>query len=120
MRRPKPKKRTGNPYLDRTEHPQHGQRSEKRVIRKMGARATIASGSTSRQKGDGRTEKHYIEAKATKHESYSVKLALLRETEKQALAVNRVPMLTISFVDESGQAKRSGDWVMVPLWSLDA
>ena len=104
---------TTNPYLTRT--PRHGQKSERRVVKKMGARRTIASGATDRQKGDGSTRKALIEAKATVKRSYSVKQETLEKLRLQALQEGKYPVLAVSFVTGDGRSIRNGDFVVLPL-----
>jgi hypothetical protein len=57
-----------------------------------------------------------IESKATTKESISLRKSWLTKITREALASNRAPALTVSFVLPSGEAARHGDWVVLPLW----
>lgn len=108
-----------NPVLRRLTKVRHGQASESRVINRLGARRTVASGALPTQKGDGRSKTEFIEAKATVKGSYSIKLALLHQITQQAVTINRYPVLTLSFTDGAGQAREFGDWVVLPMWAYE-
>jgi len=101
-----------NPYLN--DVPLHGQKSETRVIKDMGAQQTIASGSIDGMKSDGVLELFRIECKSTVNKSISLKEEWLQKIRLEALETNRTPILTISFVDSTGN-KRSNDWALIPL-----
>lgn len=109
----KPTKNT-NPFIDGVVH-RHGQKSEARTLKEMGARQTIASGSIPGLKSDGVMDKFRIECKATIHQSISVKLEWLKKIRKEALETNRCPVLTITFVDSEGNPDQyGGEWAMIP------
>ena len=103
-----------NPLL--TDVPVHGQKSEERVIKDMGAMQTIASGSIDGMKSDGVKESLWSECKATVKKSISLKHEWLLKIREEALATGKVPVLTISFVDGSGEAKAGGDFAVIPLY----
>lgn len=111
----KPVKRK-NPYAADVTNHTHGQTSEKRVVKIIGAVQVIASGAIEGLKSDGILEHFRIECKATIHQSISVKREWLMKIRKEALETNRCPVLTISFVDRQGQADQYGsEWAMIPL-----
>lgn len=111
-----------NPYLKRIEHKGatgHGNASEKRIIKKMGARGTPASGAVRGAKGDmtktAGTLKLRMEAKSTKNDSMSVELGWLVKIATEALNTASTPAITLSFVTGEGKARMHGDWVAVPM-----
>jgi len=95
---------------------EHGRRSEKRVAKSMGMKLTPASGALPGAKGDFRDGTYLVEAKSTVKDSISIKHAWLQKISQEAMNTNRVPLLHISFVVGSGQAKSEGDWIAVPAW----
>jgi len=99
-----------------TDVPLHGQKSEERVLKDMGAQQTIASGSIDGMKSDGIKNNLRIECKATVKKSISLKHDWLLKIREEALATNKIPVLTISFVDGDGQAKAGGDYAVIPLY----
>ena len=103
-----------NPLM--TDVPLHGQKSETRVVKDMGAMQTIASGSIDGMKSDGVKDNLRIECKATVKKSISIKHEWLLKIREEALATNKIPVLTISFVDGDGQAKAGGDFAVIPLY----
>jgi len=110
------KKTTKNKNPLMTDVPLHGQKSEERVIKDMGAQQTIASGSIDGMKSDGIKNNLRIECKATVKKSISLKHEWLLKIREEALATNKIPVLTISFVDGDGQAKAGGDYAVIPLY----
>lgn len=103
-----------NPLM--TDVPLHGQKSEERVIKDIGAIQTIASGSIDGMKSDGVKDNLRIECKATVKKSISLKHEWLLKIREEALATNKIPVLTISFVDASGESKAGGDFAVIPLY----
>jgi len=97
-----------------TDVPLHGQKSETRVLKNMGAVQTIASGSIDGMKSDGVLGQFRIECKSTTNKSMSLKEEWLQKIRVEALQTNLTPVLTISFVDSTGN-KRSNDWALIPL-----
>ncbi len=110
------KKTTKNKNPLMTDVPLHGQKSEERVLKDMGAQQTIASGSIDGMKSDGIKNNLRIECKATVKKSISLKHDWLLKIREEALATNKIPVLTISFVDGDGQAKAGGDYAVIPLY----
>lgn len=109
-----------NPLLARYGKPRHGQRSERRVAKKLGSRPNPGSGALPGAKGDVTRPKFLIELKATGKESYRIEKKVLDKIKKEALDKNRVPALGVSFVTESGEARENGDWIALPLWFFRA
>ena len=99
-----------------------GRVSEERVVDLLyGAKATTNSGTMAGDKADWVMDQgpSYFnfrgECKATLAESLGVKRDWLLKIAQEALETNKQPALVVSFVTENGQAKKQGDWVMVPL-----
>ena len=103
-----------NPLM--TDVPLHGQKSELRVLNDMGAMQTIASGSLDGMKSDGVKDNLRIECKATMKKSISLKHEWLLKIREEALATNKIPVLTISFVTADGESKAGGDYAVIPLY----
>lgn len=103
-----------NPLM--TDVPLHGQKSELRVLKDMGAMQTIASGSLDGMKSDGVKNNLRIECKATLKKSISLKHEWLLKIREEALATNKIPVLTISFVNADGESKAGGDFAVIPLY----
>lgn len=103
-----------NPLM--TDVPLHGQKSEERVLKDMGAMQTIASGSLDGMKSDGVKDNLRIECKATLKKSISLKHEWLLKIREEALATNKIPVLTISFVNADGESKAGGDYAVIPLY----
>jgi hypothetical protein len=103
-----------NPLFNRSG--KHGQRSEKRMAKKQGAKLQPGSGAFTGRKGDMRQGKYLAEAKATVQSSASVKLAWLTKITEEAVQVGCDPLLLLSFVNGSGEPKVNGDWVLMPLY----
>lgn len=99
-----------------TDVPLHGQKSELRVLEDMGAMQTIASGSLDGMKSDGVKNNLRIECKATIKNSISLKHDWLLKIREEALATNKIPVLTISFVTADGESKAGGDYAVIPLY----
>lgn len=96
----------------------HGEKSEKRLSLAMRARQTPASGAMRGAKGDFHVRGNVdlmMEAKSTVNGSLSVDLGWLVKVSEEAMAVGKLPALTMSFVRPDGKSKPHGDWVAVPL-----
>lgn len=112
-----------NPVLDRLEGIKKvgkaGVRSEQLIAKKLGAKQTMASGACDSDKGDmhveGKNLSLLLESKSTQAESMSVKYAWLAKIYQEALEVNKVPALSITFTNEYGRPYPRGEWVAVPL-----
>jgi hypothetical protein len=104
-----------NPLLDRYAKRRHGTKSERRVAKKLDAKLRPGSGSKVGAKGDSVLPDLLVESKSTVNDSLSLKLAWLQKISGEALDCNRAPALTVSFVTGSGEKRRDGDWLLVPL-----
>ncbi len=106
----------GNPLIERLGKSKHGTRSERRVAKRLGARVRPGSGAMQGAKGDSVLPKLLVESKATINGSLSLKKQWLDKITREALASNRAPALSVSFVRPSGEAVPHGDWIVLPLW----
>lgn len=104
----------------------HGPKSEERVLKLLGLEPVRGSGCGAYNKGDGegkilKTEV-LLECKSTIKKSFKIDLGVLKKIISEARSKSRVPVFSISFVEESGKAVESGDWLMIPmdyLWEFD-
>lgn len=101
----------GNPSYRRS------RKQEKELAGRIGGRKTVASGSKD-EKGDVRLKRVVrIEAKTTKHKSFSVTLDMIRQIEDAALAADEMPVIAIEFNDGAG--KKVKEVAVVPMYVLD-
>lgn len=101
----------GNPSYRRSK------KQEKELALKVGGRRTAASGSKD-EKGDIRVRGVMrIEAKTTKHKSFSVTLEMIDQIEMAALVSDEVPIIAIEFNDNAG--KKVKEVAVVPMYVLD-
>lgn len=95
----------------------HGDLSEKRVAKSLGARLQPNSGAMRGAKSDAtlaRNRKYRIECKSTIKNAMPVELGWLVKITTESLMSGEVPLLTISFVGPDGKVRKHGDWVMMP------
>lgn len=96
-----------------------GRGSEKTIAKKIGARATANSGASG-DKGDmvykALEHEFRIEAKSTQAGGLTVDLGWLVKIATEAAERGQVPALTATFTDDVGRNRKSGEWVMLPLW----
>lgn len=92
-------------------------KQEKEIANRIGGKVTRGSG-CGNEKGDVRIERVIrIEAKTTKHRSFSVTRDMLEKIEMTALCAGELPALAIEFITEQG--KPIGTVCVVPEWVLD-
>lgn len=91
-----------------------GRKAETRANRRLGGRATRASGAMDSDKGDIELPEFLVENKATEAGSYSLKHDILAKISREALEAKRQPALTMQFVDSIGRPKKFGSWVIIP------
>lgn len=113
---------SSNPFMKRLSAApknSHGKISEKRLAGKLGARLTPASGAMKGAKGDFKkqagTVKFHMEAKSTVNLTLPLDIGWLVKAQHEALASGATPAITLSFVTPEGKARKSGEWVAVPL-----
>src|SRR4051812_45976252 len=105
-----------NPLLERYSKRVHGTKSERRIARGLKARAQPGSGAITGLKGDSSLANLLIESKSTVHGSISLQKKWLDKITREALAQNKSPALTLSFVRGSGESLPGGDFLVIPLW----
>lgn len=104
-------KTKGNPSYRRS------RKQEKELATKLGGRRTSASGSGD-EKGDVRLKGIVrVEAKTTKHRSFSVTLDMIEQIEMAAVSAGEMPVIAIEFNDNRG--KKIKEVAVVPMYVLD-
>jgi hypothetical protein len=88
------------------------QRQERQGAKEHGGVVNSGSGNGTGHKNDVRTVSRSIEFKYTKAKSYSLKLASLKQAEKEALLDSRDMLFQIRF-DDSGHCS---DYVILTKW----
>ena len=93
-----------------------GRASEKRALKRLGARPTPASGAIPGGAGDGETDEYVIECKSTKFVSAPLLLEHLGKVTSEAQASGQTGVLSLTFTHESGAPRRGGKWMVIPEW----
>lgn len=88
-----------------------GNKEEKRIAKKIGARQTPASGATKFMKGDMLKGTNMIDAKSTNNLSFTVTVADLQKLESDAFMNGKNPVLLLNFPKAKLATK---EWVLVP------
>lgn len=112
----------GNPFLDRQAKrgtTRHGNHSEKRVAKSLGAQVHAASGAMPGNKSDASLkEKNFrLEMKSTINDTLKLEMGWLSKIVQEALSHGQRPALAFSFVDPQGQPrmKQHAEWVAIPM-----
>ena len=101
----------GNPSYRRS------RKQERELAGRLGGRRTAASGSKD-EKGDVRLKGILrLEAKTTKHKSFSVTREMVQQIEQAALSTGEMPVIAIEFINEQGKPICSV--AVVPMYVLD-
>jgi hypothetical protein len=91
-------------------------KQEKELADRLGGKTTRGSGSGN-EKGDVRVPRLIrIEAKTTKHKSFSVTLDTIRKIEDVGLSHGEIPAMVVEFNDKG---KKLGEVAIVPIWALE-
>jgi hypothetical protein len=98
----------------------HGNTSEKRVAKKIGARLQPASGAMVGAKGDaklGGAMKMRVECKSTIGDYLKLDIGWLTKISGEAMEDASTPALTISFVTADGRPRMNmnAEWVAIPM-----
>ena len=102
---------------DKTVSHGHAPQQERKLAARLGGKVTKASGALD-EKGDVRiTGVVRIEAKCTKHASFSITRDMLRKIEEAAFAHGEVPVIAVDFLDAQG--KVIGSVAVMPQYALD-
>jgi hypothetical protein len=88
--------------------------SEKKVSKRLGGKLNPGSGAVGGIKGDIKFEKILMESKATIKDSIAIKLEWLAKISREATDSSRSPALSITYVDQDGEPRKFGKWVMIP------
>lgn len=92
-------------------------RQEAELAKRTGGRVTRGSG-CGNEKGDVRIRGlARIEAKTTKHKSFSVTRSMIDKIEEAAVTSGELPAIVVEFITEEG--KPVGEVAVVPTWVLD-
>lgn len=92
-------------------------KQEKEIAARLGGRVTPASGSK-QEKGDVRVKGVLrVEAKTTKHRSFSVTLDMVAAIEEAACSAGEVPAIVVEFNDSRGRKVK--EVAVVPTYVLD-
>jgi hypothetical protein len=77
----------------------HGRDREKPLAKELGGRVQLASGALpqARNKGDVKTDLLLVDSKCTDAASYKLCLKDLEKITREALAMNRIPVLAVQF-----------------------
>jgi hypothetical protein len=112
-----------NPYMKRAAARapgSHGNVSEKRLAKSLGAKLQPASGALKSCKSDMKLKaggyKFRSEAKSTVKDTLPVDLGWLTKIASEASSSGDIPMLTLSFVTPEGKPRtdRNSEWVCIP------
>lgn len=93
-------------------------KQERELAKRGGGKLTPGSGAFD-QKGDVKKYNgvYRIEAKTTKHKSFSVTREMVRKIEEAALPNGELPAILIEFIDEQGTPQM--EVAVVPTYILD-
>lgn len=92
---------------------------QEKSLAKRGGGQTVPGSGSGHQKGDVKKYNGIlrIEAKTTKHKSFSVTLEMIRKIEEAALPCNELPAMVIEFLGEDGRPIK--ELAVVPMYVLD-
>ena len=89
-----------------------GQRTERRVLKKIGAKRQPASGAIPGFPNDGVKNRYLIEVKSTQRKSLGIKGIWLWELDENAISRGKVPAFIIVF--NHGEVLQTR-WVAIPM-----
>jgi len=97
----------------------HGRKSEKRVIKDIGARAHPNSGAMRGAKSDAsmKAANFRLEMKSTTNQMMALEIGWLAKISREALVHGQRPAIVVSFVTPDGKPRQSyhAEWVVLPL-----
>ena len=93
-----------------------GQKTERRILKKIGARKQPASGAIPGFPNDGVRDRYLIEVKSTQRTSLGLRRRWLEELEENAISRSKVPALMIVFnmPDPTQDFALYQEWVAIP------
>lgn len=85
--------------MERKSAQRHGREREKPLAKELGGRVQLASGALpqARNKGDVKTDLLLVDSKCTDAKSYNLRLKDIDKIIKEALAINKIPVMAIQF-----------------------
>jgi hypothetical protein len=92
----------------------HGSLSEQKVSKRLDGKLNPGSGAVGGIKGDIKFEKILMESKATIKDSISIKLEWLAKISREATDASKTPALSVTYVNDEGDPRKFGKWVMIP------
>jgi len=96
---------------------QRAPKQEREIAARVGGRVTSGSGNKW-EKGDVRKPGVIrIEAKTTKHKSFSVTLDMIRKIEEAALSHGELPCILVEFND--GEGNKVCEVAVLPVYAID-
>ena len=99
-----------------------GQKTERAILKKIGARRQPASGAISGFPNDGVKNNYLLEVKSTVRESLNLKREWLEDLEENATLAGKAPALIIVFniPDALNQDPVPvEEWVAIPRWKFE-
>ena len=100
-----------------------GQETERRILKKIGARRQPSSGAIPGFPNDGVKNRFLIEVKSTEKNSLGIKRKWVEDLEENALTRGKIPALVLVF-NKRGVApyhdfRQAQEWVAIPRWKFE-
>ena len=89
-----------------------GQKTERRILKKIGAKKQPMSGAISGFPNDGVKGRYLLEIKSTERKSLGIKSIWLWELDENAVSRNKIPALIMVF--NHGETLQT-QWVAIPM-----
>jgi len=100
-------------YQNRRSKRAHGTTSEQKTAKRLNGRLTPASGALEGAKGDFNMTSFLVECKSTIHHSIGLKLDWLLKIKGEARKKEKMPALTITYVNGAGEPLTDGRYVVL-------
>lgn len=88
--------------------------AEERTVKRLGLKATVASGILSGDPADAKDETVRVEIKTTIRDTLRVDSRWLLKIMEEAMTQEQVPVLSMQFINENGEPRPGLAWVAVP------
>lgn len=88
--------------------------AEERTVKRLGLKATVASGILSGDPADAKDEVVRLEIKTTILDTLRVDSRWLLKILEEAMTKDQVPVLSMQFINENGEPRPGLAWVAVP------
>ena len=100
-----------------------GQKTERRILKEIGARRQPGSGAIPGLPNDGVKNRFLIEVKSTAKNSLGIKRKQVEDLEENALMIGKIPILILVF-NKRGVApyydfRQAQEWVATPRWKFE-